>query len=164
VISGAMHRDEAYELWRLGEVVERADMTTRVLGVRAAALLAAPDTADDYDEVQWMGVLRSLSALQMYQRATRGPIVGGGVVSFLLFDRQFPRSVAGCLERARAALLRLPHPGRTLPAVDALDDLLASLPASGDDGKLLDAAMDDLQVGLGRLNDAVHDTFVRAAG
>jgi uncharacterized alpha-E superfamily protein len=164
VISGGMHRDEAYELWRLGEVVERADMTTRVLGVRAAALLAAPDTADDYDEVQWMGVLRSLSALQMYQRATRGPIVGGGVVAFLLFDRQFPRSVAGCLERARAALLRLPHPDRTLPAVDALDELLASLPASGDDGKQLDAAMDDLQVGLGRLNDAVHDTFVRAAG
>ena len=163
VISGAMHRDEAYELWRLGEVVERADMTTRVLGVRAAALLAAPDTADDYDEVQWMGVLRSLSALQMYQRATRGPIVGGGVVSFLLFDRQFPRSVAGCIERARAALMRLPHPDRTLPTVDGLDALLASLTASGDDGKQLDAAMDDLQVGLGRLNDAVHDTFVRAA-
>jgi len=68
-----------------------------------------------------------------------------------------------CLERARAALQRLPHPNRTLPAVDALDELLGSLPAAGDDGKQLDAAMDDLQVALGRLNDAVYDTFVRAA-
>lgn len=163
VVAGAMHRDEAYELWRLGQVVERADMTTRVLGVRAAALLAAPDTVDDYDEVQWMGVLRSLSALQMYQRATRGPIVGSGVVGFLLFDRQFPRSVAGCLERARAALQRLPHPDRTLPAVDALDRLLADLPASADDGSALDAAMDEVQLALGNLNVAVYDTFVRAA-
>ncbi len=163
VVSGAMHRDEAYELWRLGQMVERADMTTRVLGVRAAALLAGPDTVDDYAEVQWMGVLRSLSALQMYQRATRGPIVGAGVVSFLLFDRQFPRSVAGCLERARSALLRLPRPDRTMPAVDALDRLLADLPASADDGKALDAAMDDVQAALGNLNVAVYDTFVRAA-
>ncbi len=164
VIAGAMQRDEAYELWRLGQCLERADMTTRVLGVRAAVLLAIPDSVDDYDEVQWMGVLRSVSALQMYQRATRGPIVGAGVVSFLLFDAQFPRSVAGCLERIRAALLRLPSPDRTLPSVDALDRLLAGLQADAGDGAALDAAMDQVQAALARLNDAVYDTFVRAEG
>jgi uncharacterized alpha-E superfamily protein len=170
VISGAMHRDEAYELWRLGQALERADMTTRVLGVRAFALLAAPagdDDYDDYDEVQWMGVLRSVTALQMYQRSTRGPIVGSGVVEFLLFDRQFPRSVAGCLERVRSALLRLPRSDRTLPAADALDALLirlrAGLRAFGGDGEELDAAMDEVQVALAHLNDEVYDTFVRAA-
>jgi uncharacterized alpha-E superfamily protein len=167
VISGAMQRDEAYELWRLGQAIERADMTTRVLGVRAFALLAAPDVADDYDEVQWMGVLRSLTALQMYQRSTRGPIVGAGVVEFLLFDRQFPRSVAGCLERVRSALQRLPSADRTMSAVDALDALLvrlrAGLRAFGGDGEELDAAMDEVQVALADLNDVVDDTFVRAA-
>ena len=79
-----MNRDEAYELWRLGQSLERADMTTRVLGVRAAALLApsvdaaGDSVADVHDDVQWMGVLRSVTALQMYQRATRGPIDGAG--------------------------------------------------------------------------------------
>ena len=167
VISGAMQRDEAYELWRLGQAIERADMTTRVVGVRAFALLAAPDVADDYDEVQWMGVLRSVTALQMYQRSTRGPIVGSGVVGFLLLDRQFPRSVAGCLERVRSALQRLPNPERTLPAAAAIDVLLdrlhGGLRAFGGDGEELDAAMDQVQVALGRLNDVVYDTFVRAA-
>jgi uncharacterized alpha-E superfamily protein len=169
VLSGAMQRDQAYELWRLGQAIERADMTTRVLGVRAFALLAAPDDADhdDYDEVQWMGVLRSVTALQMFQRSTRGPIVGEGVVGFLLFDQQFPRSVAGCLERVRSALQRLPRSERTLPAVDELDALLARLRAGlrafGGDGEELDAAMDEVQLALGRLNDDVHDTFVHAA-
>src|SRR6476661_2102941 len=56
VLTSAMSRDEAYEMWRLGQSIERADMTTRVVGVRAAALLALPSAADDHDEVQWMGV------------------------------------------------------------------------------------------------------------
>lgn len=162
VISGAMQRDEAYEIWRLGQALERADMTTRVLGVRAAALLAAPDTVDDYDEVQWMGVLRSLTALQMYQRATRGPIVGSGVVAFLLFDRQFPRSVAGCLERIKSSLSRLPNPDVTAPAVEAIEHSLTSVRADAGDGAALDAAMDLVQLALARLNDAVFDAFMRA--
>ena len=82
VLTSAMSRDEAYEMWRLGQSIERADMTTRVVGVRAAALLALPADADDYDEVQWMGVLRSLSrdadvpALppRSDRRAERGPL------------------------------------------------------------------------------------------
>ncbi|MFM2078043.1 MAG: hypothetical protein RJA49_1933 [Actinomycetota bacterium] len=163
VLSQVMERDEAYELWRLGQAIERADMTTRVLGVRAAALLAAPDHADDYDEVQWMGVLRSLTAMQMYQRATRGPIDGAGVVGFLLFHQNFPRSVAGCLQRCRSALERLPRADRTVPAVDELDAQLATLPTFGGDGATLDAAMDELQLALGVLNDVVYDSFVRAA-
>ncbi len=162
VISGAMQRDEAYEIWRLGQALERADMTTRVLGVRAATLLAAPDTADDYDEVQWMGVLRSLTALQMYQRATRGPIVGSGVVAFLLFDRQFPRSVAGCIERIKSSLSRLPNPDITSPAVDAIELSIASVRADAGDGAALDAAMDLVQLALARVNDAVFDAFMRA--
>jgi uncharacterized alpha-E superfamily protein len=163
VLSGAMQRDEAYELWRLGQAIERADMTTRVLGVRAAALLGAPDAADDFDEVQWMGVLRSVTALQMYQRATRGPIGGAGVVAFLLFDRQFPRSVAGCLERIKSSLGRLPHSQRTLPAADAIEFLLAGLRADAGDGAALDAAMDQVQVALSDLDDVVFDAFVHAA-
>jgi uncharacterized alpha-E superfamily protein len=162
VIAGAMQRDEAYELWRLGQAIERADMTTRVLGVRAAALLAAPDTADDYDEVQWMGVLRSVTALQMYQRATRGPIAGSGVVEFLLFDRQFPRSVAGCLQRIRSSLTRLPHTHRTLPAVEMIEHTLAGVGPDAGDGAALDAAMDRVQLALAGMHDVVSDAFMRA--
>jgi uncharacterized alpha-E superfamily protein len=163
VLSGAMQRDEAYELWRLGQAIERADMTTRVLGVRAAALLSAPADVEDYDEVQWMGVLRSLSALQMYQRATRGPIDAGGVVAFLMFDERFPRSVAGCLRRIEVSLQRLPRPERTLPVVDAVLEGLGRMSTDASDGVALDAAMDLLQVGLARVNAAVHDTFVLGA-
>ena len=109
VLESTMTRADPYRMWRLGQLIERADMTTRVLGVRAASILQMQSTDrvesfDDHDEVQWMGVLRSVAALQMYQRATRGPIEGPSVVRFLLFDSQFPRSVRGCLDAMRAVL------------------------------------------------------------
>lgn len=164
VIATAMSRDEAYQLWCLGKALERADMTTRVVGVRAASLLAAEHTGGQvYDDVQWMGVLRSVSGLQMYQRATRGPIDGAAVVRFLLFDPVFPRSVAHAVATARAALLQLPRADDTVAVVDRVASLLAGLPTVADDGAALDAVMDEVQVGLGAVNDAVVGAFVRSS-
>ncbi len=170
VMTTVMNRDDAYELWRLGQSLERADMTTRVVGVRAATLLAAErDRADGrtvtdiHDDVQWMGLLRSVSALQMYQRATRGPIDGAAAVRFLLLDPTFPRSVASCATRIREAFSRLPRSRRTLPAMEELERVLA-LSASGDgDGARLDAAMEDVQACLATINDVVHEAFVRSS-
>jgi uncharacterized alpha-E superfamily protein len=169
VMTMVMNRDEAYELWRLGQSLERADMTTRVVGVRAAALLAAErrnadegSITDIHDDVQWMGLLRSVSAMQMYQRATRGPIDGNAAVRFLLLNPTFPRSVASCGTRIREALSRLPRSRRTLPAVDELDRVLAQAAAGGDDGASLDAAMDEVQAALAAVNDVVYEAFVSA--
>ncbi|MCX6520007.1 MAG: alpha-E domain-containing protein [Actinobacteria bacterium] len=170
VMTTVMNRDEAYELWRLGQSLERADMTTRVVGVRAAALLAAERRkaegdaiADIHDDVQWMGLLRSVSALQMYQRATRGPIDGAAAVRFLLLDPTFPRSVASCATRIREALSRLPRSRRTLPVMDELERVLAASASGDDDGASLDAAMEDVQAALAAINDVVHEAFVRSS-
>jgi len=166
VLSTVMTRDAAHELWRLGQSIERADMTTRVVGVRAAALLAEAPRGDVstglHDDVQWMGLLRSVSALQMYQRATRGPVEGARAVRFLLFDPEFPRSVASCVARARLALERLPKSDQTLQAVWSLERMLETVPTRADDGLALDAAMDDVQSAIAALNDAVTATFVQA--
>ena len=43
-LESTMTRAAPYRMWRLGQLIERADMTTRVLGVRAASIL---QTADD---------------------------------------------------------------------------------------------------------------------
>jgi uncharacterized alpha-E superfamily protein len=165
VITSAMSRDAAFHLWSLGRALERADMTTRVVGVRAAGLLAAArggSTDEVHDDVQWMGMLRSVSGLQMYQRAVRGPVEGTSVVRFLLLDQVFPRSVASCVQAARHALEHLPHRDRTLASVDRLEALLASMPDAGDDGAALDAATDAIQVGLATVSDSMTAAFLRS--
>ena len=167
VMSTSMSRDAAYELWRLGQALERADMTTRVVGVRAASLLATRDSHDEnlggvYEDVQWMGLLRSVSALQMYQRRTRGPIDPVGAVRFLLFDAQFPRSVTSCVNRISEALGNLPKPEVTMPAVHELVAVLGEIPTDADDPIALDAAMDRVQAGLAAISEGVGDAFIRS--
>ncbi len=171
VLESTMTRAHPYRMWRLGRLVERAEMTTRVLGVRAAAilqlhgtLLDSDEPVDDHQEIQWMSVLRSLSALQMYQRATHGPIDAPSVVRFLLFYSSFPRSVQGCLDGIRAVLAELPRAESVLPALDAVDAALASCDPAADDGALLDHAMDLLQDRISAFDQSLGERYFALGG
>jgi uncharacterized alpha-E superfamily protein len=165
ILATAMTHDEAYVMWRLGRALERADMTTRVLGVRAAAVLAQPGTngngGRDHDEVQWMGVLKSVWGLQMYQRAVRGPIEGSSVVHFLLEHERFPRAVRALLREIRRALAELPDPGEPMDAVEHVEAVLRESSAASTDGRALDAAMDALQAAIAQLDRRITDRYLR---
>lgn len=162
VLACAMTHDEAYVMWRLGRALERADMTTRVLGVRAADVLAqVDDDTQDHDEVQWMGVLKSVWGLQMYQRAVRGPIEGSSVVHFLLTHDRFPRAVRALLREIRLALTELPDPGGPMDAVAHVEAVLRESTAASTDGTALDRAMDDLQVAIAQLDTRISDRYLQ---
>lgn len=185
VLESTMTRAHPYRMWRLGRLVERADMTTRVVGVRAASILQmqtlfafqTDDTAasstqrqvlatgdeparDDQDEVQWMSALRSVSALQMYQRATKGAIEGPSVVRFLLYYSSFPRSVQGCLDEIRAVLAQLPSAESVVTALDHTEAVLASCDPGADDGVVLDQAMEAVQASLAELGAAIDARYL----
>jgi uncharacterized alpha-E superfamily protein len=162
VLESTMTRAAPYYMWRLGRLLERADMTTRVVGVRAASILRlqALNLPDDYDEVQWMAALRSVSALQMYQRATRGPIEGPSVVRFLLYYAPFPRSVLGCLEEMRAVAVLLPPRDEVISTIDwAINALFASEPDTSE-GALLDASMEAFQQALAEIGETIHEHYL----
>ncbi len=166
VLATAMTHDEAYVMWRLGRAIERADMTTRVLGVRAAAVMLFLDGHEVapiglHDELQWMGVLRSVSGLQMYQRAVRGPIEGWRVVEFLLDNDRFPRAVRALLREIRLALAELPGPTTCLDTLDHVVAVLRRSTAASTDGAALDDAMDAVQVAIGELNQQITVRYLR---
>ncbi|MDJ0769962.1 MAG: alpha-E domain-containing protein [Ilumatobacter sp.] len=161
VLESTMTRANPYRMFRLGRLVERADMTTRVLGVAAAGILSETDReALVADEVRWMSVLRSVSALQMYQRATHGPIDGIAVVRFLLGYSAFPRSVQGCFDAIRTVLLALPEPQDVIVALTEAEEALAVSDPRDTEGAELDRAMDQVQVAIARLHDAIVGRYV----
>lgn len=163
VLESTMTRSPEYRMLRLGRLVERADMTTRVLGVAAAGLLQLAETNHEelvHDEVRWMSVLRSVSALQMYQRAVRGPIDGRAVVRFLLFESDFPRSVQGCLLEIRAVLDALPNPGPVVEVLSATEEALHRSDPSAPEGRELDRSMDAVQNAIADLDRAIHGRYV----
>ena len=166
VLESTMTRANPYRMLRLGRLIERADMTTRVLGVAAAAFLDL-ERADareiGHDQVRWMSVLRSVSALQMYQRATRGPIEGEDVVRFLLYYSAFPRSVAGCLDELRAVINRMPPGKDVVNALDAAERVLEACEPEVSDGVQLDRAMERVQIAIADVDRAIHGSYVALA-
>jgi len=66
-------------------------------------LRSVSDVGTIYDDVQWVAVLRSASAFEMY-RKRHGRISPMAIVEFLLLDAEFPRAVRFCLNSARDSL------------------------------------------------------------
>jgi uncharacterized alpha-E superfamily protein len=95
---------DGWHFGRLGRLLERADMTARILGVKSVILRpAATGEGLPGDDIHWSAVLRSASALEMY-RKRHGRITPDQVVEFLILDREFPRAVRACLARAEESL------------------------------------------------------------
>lgn len=163
ILESTMTRGDAYRMIRLGRLIERADMTTRVLEVAAAAILQLEVTHQDdlvNEQVRWMSVLRSVSALQMYQRAVRGPIDGMEVVKFLMYESTFPRSVQGCFGEIADVLGMLPNSAAPLEALADADRVLHAANLDASEPERLDRSMEQVQFAISTLASVVHQTYV----
>jgi uncharacterized alpha-E superfamily protein len=104
ITDATMTRNEGWHFARLGRMLERADKTSRILDVKYFILLrSVADVGTPIDEVQWVAVLRSASAFEMY-RKRHGRIDPKTIVEFLLLDPEFPRAIRFCLNYARESL------------------------------------------------------------
>ncbi|MDH3640421.1 MAG: alpha-E domain-containing protein, partial [Gammaproteobacteria bacterium] len=91
LLAGTMSHGYGYQFVRLGRNLERADMTTRILDIGSAALLAQEGEVERLENRLWMNVLRSLSAYQMYRQNVRRRIRREDVIGYLVQDVRFPR-------------------------------------------------------------------------
>jgi uncharacterized alpha-E superfamily protein len=104
VATVAMPRTEGYQFMTLGQLLERAGITARLLAVWHRRMLGMGGTAGF---VEWTKVLRSASAYEAYLREHHAMFDGSRVIPFLLGARELPRSVLYCLEVAERQLLSL---------------------------------------------------------
>ncbi|MBC7781448.1 MAG: alpha-E domain-containing protein, partial [Proteobacteria bacterium] len=165
-LAGTMSHDYPYDFLRLGLALERVDMTTRIIDVRSANLLGAvvtPDMANadlaPFENIQWMSVLRSLSAYHMYRRTVRGPVSHADVLRFLLSDKYFPRSITFCLAEMDATLRRLPRSSTLARSIQKMIDQLDHVDYDALDQPALHRYTDELQVGFGALHDQISATY-----
>jgi uncharacterized alpha-E superfamily protein len=158
LLADTMSHDAAYQFFRLGRGIERADMTTRIIDVAAAMLLGREDLAR-FDNTLWMAVLQSLSAYQMYRQKVRRRIDGPDVILYLFKDQQFPRAAAFSLRELAAALTSLPRNGEPLKRLGELRRMLAVFAITRLDVAALHQWIDDAQLALGELHSLIHTTW-----
>ncbi|WP_405571153.1 alpha-E domain-containing protein [Winogradskyella sp. Asnod2-B02-A] len=100
-------RNDGWHFGKLGQLIERADKTSRVLDAKYHLLLKSPKlVGSSLDLIQWAALLKSVSAYDMY-RKKYGKLTASGIAEFLILDTEFPRSILACLLSAERCLVTL---------------------------------------------------------
>jgi len=165
IADATMSRGQAWHFLRIGEMLERAEKTSRILDVKYFILLPlAHDIGSTIDSIQWAALLRSASAFEMYRKHYRR-IAPAKVADFLILNNEFPRAVRYCLGQAQESLRAISGSPPGFPGNEAerrLGRLSSELNYAQMDEIItsgLHEFLDNLQTKLNRIDDAIFDTF-----
>jgi len=160
-----MSHGEAWHFLQVGELLERADKTSRILDVKYFILLPeAKAVGTAIDNIQWAALLKSASALEMYRKHFK-QIDPSKVADFLILNRDFPRSVLSCLDRAASSLHAITGSSEDAfsnKAEQGLGRLLGELNYTQIDEIIYDGLhefLDKLQNRLNWIDDAIYESF-----
>ena len=161
-----LSRDQAWLFSQLGRLIERADKTSRILDVKYFLLLPAPtEVGGVLDELQWISLLRSAGAYQMYRQSMQQAIAPASVARFLLLDPIFPRSVRFCLQKINDTLQQIQLKPQSGPP-DDLECLRGQVLAKWSYVRIdaliergLHEAIDQLQTDLNQLHQLIHNRY-----
>ncbi len=160
----SISRNDGWHFGKMGQLIERADKTSRVLDVKYHILL--PDqqaVGTPLDLSQWAALLKSVSAYDMY-RKKYGKLTALNISEFLILDEVFPRSMNFCLIETEKSLSAITgnESGYTNTAEKQLGKLKAQLEFA-DIEDIFDSGLheyiDTFQKDLNGVSTAVYDSF-----
>jgi uncharacterized alpha-E superfamily protein len=117
-----MLRDEAHAFLQAGAAIESGDMVLRMLRVTLP-----PEGEEHARDGQALALLQAVGGFQAYRRAVPAAPNADPVARFLLFERDYPDSVAFSVEALHAALTAADASYRGSPAVLRVGRLMADL-------------------------------------
>ncbi len=165
LMDATMSRGEQWHFARMGQLLERADQTTRIIDIKYFRLLpTAQDIGTPLDNSQWAALLKSASALDMYRQKMHR-IDHYQVANFLIFDHDFPRAIYFCLFNAEMSLHAIT--GVDLMNGSKADELeICRLRAKFDQLNIdailnngLHQFIDDTQLALIKIGNEIYETF-----
>ncbi|HHP7229562.1 MAG TPA: alpha-E domain-containing protein [Xenococcaceae cyanobacterium] len=170
VMDATMTHNEGWHFGQMGRLLERADKTTRLLDVKYFVLLPSAEwVGTPLDQIQWISLLKSASAYEMY-RKYQHRITPSNAVEFLILNRQFPRSIYFCLWQAEQCLHEITNtPVGTWcnGAERALGKLCSQLGYLTMDDVIesgLHEFLDSLQSSINQVGNEVYKTFFAYSG
>ena len=164
ITDATLTRDEGWNFLQLGRFLERADKTSRFVDIKTQT----PEGLDPTAEVlQWGTILRACSAHAPYRKSNGTEVSLERVLDLLVFSTDFPRSVRFSVRMVDEMLHNISgHPtGQYSNECEKLAGaLLAQLNFSGTTDVLskgVHAYIDELQVSLNNLGQAIFETYVK---
>lgn len=167
IADGTLYRDEAWRFYRMGQAIEMADQTTRLVDAQYHAVAALAEGLVRAGRIsRWNTLLRSVAGYQAFRRRHPRGFEPPVVAAFVLCDLDFPRSVVHALRVVERSLIELrDHFGlpAAQPLIGEVGELIGRVSpeavrtaAAGGRLHQLDEAV---QVGLASLSDRLAATF-----
>ena len=168
IANATLLHNEGWWFVQIGQFIERADKTTRILDVRHQTLpeRGAPNIVNQAGALEWSAVLRSCSAWDAYKTIYGADIHPRMVAQFLLLNDDFPRSVRFCAGELNRALRRISGVTEGHFSNDAeklTGRLLAELQFNTVDeifDRGLHQYLDETQAKLNHIGDALFRTYI----
>jgi uncharacterized alpha-E superfamily protein len=158
-MSANMLHDSHWSFLRMGNFIERADMTSRIIEVGCDDMFDDAAELEPFTDIQWRSVLLSLDATQSYNQVVQGPVNQNAVLEFLVHNPQLPRSLAYPLNSLRNSVRDLPHHDKLLRGVNRLRRLVANTNVSRFEILDILTFLDTFQIQLAGIDQAVGKSY-----
>jgi len=161
ITDATMGHGEGWQFLQAGRFLERASATAALVDLQFNAGSMLP-----LGHLEWVGLLRSCSALEAYCRCYTADLRPERIAEFLLLNAEFPRSVRFAAARSESAIRSIAQlTGRA--AGGRAERLAGRLHASLDYGQVDEILSDDLHAYLdgiqrycGQIHTALYQTYL----
>ncbi|MBU2871667.1 alpha-E domain-containing protein [Colwellia sp. E2M01] len=157
-LDATINHDQGYVFIRFGSIIERADMTSRILDIRSESLIISEE-AKPYENIQWISLLRSLSAYQMYRQQMGVRVQRSDVIEFVMHSEIFPRSILFCLYELKELISPLI---KSLELIKLIDETIKEVKYKDvralKNGYLHDY-IDTIQIRLADIHNALAESY-----
>lgn len=167
IADSSVARVEGWYFRQLGQFLERADKTSRILDVKYHILLpSGQDVGTPLDFLHWMALLKSVTGFNTYRRIY-GNIDPSNVVEFLVLNKYFPRSIYYCLKEAESCLHHISgnRDGGFINTAEKAAGELRSHLEFAEVREIIDYGLheylDNLQIKMNKLSDLIDSTYFR---
>ncbi len=157
-------RGDGWNFNRIGQYLERADKTSRILDVKYHILLpSVSDVGSPLDALHWAALLKSVSGYNSYRRYY-GKLNPVTAVEYLILASLFPRSIYFCLNHAENSLRQISgnSSGKHTPVEKTIGNLRADLEFADINDIFefgLHEYLDKIQVQLNKVSEQVSEQY-----
>ncbi len=165
ITDSTMSHGEGWQFLQFGRSIERASNVAALLDVHFQQLPLSED-ADATDHAEWIGLLRSCTALEAYCRVYTADLRPERIAEFLLLNADFPFSVRFAADRLREALeaIHISTQSRRADHVSRLAGRLGALLGYGQIDEIIAGGMhqylDNIQRQCAQINHSAYLLYV----
>ena len=158
-----LSRDHAHRFLRLGRLIERADMATRIIDIttRFENNIKNQNSNSLLEQHLWTCLLKGMSCFSSYRQYVGPEIENHQAINFIFKERTNPRSILFCLKGIRSELHELRNNSSALEIIDNCIDYLFEFSSEKTGSIELQKFIDDFQIKLNDLNGTIYQSWFK---